>query len=219
MYSGVATGIFAVRNAGKTTNENIGRLPVTVAQTVSVAKGIGESKVETFSLFGKSIENGAKIDKCLNKSVSGVTKFFRYMNKTFSELAKSDKVFKGLSKTVKFASDHVNPLIVVSSGVTIATADKKDRKKTIISEAGCIAGMFAGEGWMKNNLEKVLAKLPVNKKWLPIIKGVTFVAGSITASNIGQGIGKLVAEKVLKSDKNETNNKATQIYSPMNIKA
>ena len=38
MYSGVATGIFAFRNANKTANENIGRLPVTVGQGAAVIK-------------------------------------------------------------------------------------------------------------------------------------------------------------------------------------
>lgn len=42
MYSGVATGIFAVRNADKTMNENIGRLPVTVGQSAALVKAAAQ---------------------------------------------------------------------------------------------------------------------------------------------------------------------------------
>lgn len=169
MYSGVATGIFAIRNADKTSSENIGRLPVTIGQTASLIKA------------------GAQY----NNSVSKTTK--TVLN-NLKEVAKSDKVFNGLGKVVNFAADNINPLIVASSGLTVALADKEDRKKTIITEACCLAGMFTGEGWMKKNLDKYLEKLPVNKKLIPIIKGVTFVVGSITSSNIGEKVGKTVAE-------------------------
>lgn len=199
MYSGVATGIFAIRNAGKTANENIGRLPVTIGQTASVIKA------------------GAEYNNAVSKQAKVVLN-------TCSEIAKTDKVFKGLTKAVKFASDHVNPLIVVSSGLNVAMAKKEERKKTIISEAGCLIGMFAGEGWMKKNLDKYLNKLPINKKWIPIIKGVLFVAGSITSSTIGQKIGKKVADnwdKPLSNPQQAANEKTAQknVYSPMNIKA
>ena len=169
MYSGVATGIFAYRNANKTANENIGRLPVTVAQSAAVLKA------------------GAQYDNAVSKQAKVVLN-------TLDEVAKTDKVFRGLTKVVKFAENNVNPLIVASSGLNVLTADKKDRKKTLISESGCLAGMFIGEGWMKKNLDGILAKLPVNKKWIPIIKGVTFVIGSISASTLGEKIGEKVAD-------------------------
>lgn len=199
MYSGVATGIFAIRNAGKTANENIGRLPVTIGQTASVIKA------------------GAEYNNAVSKQAKVVLN-------TCSEIAKTDKVFNGLTKAVKFASDHVNPLIVVSSGLNVAMAKKEERKKTIISEGGCLIGMFAGEGWMKKNLDKYLAKLPINKKWIPIIKGVLFVAGSITSSTIGQKIGKKVADnwdKPLTNPQQAANKKTAEqnVYSPMNINA
>ena len=117
MYSGVATGIFAYRNANKTANENIGRLPVTVAQSAAVLKA------------------GAQYDNAVSKQAKVVLN-------TLDEVAKTDKVFRGLTKVVKFAENNVNPLIVASSGLNVLTADKKDRKKTLISESGCLAGMF-----------------------------------------------------------------------------
>lgn len=169
MYSGVATGIFALRNADKTSTENIGRLPVTVGQTASLIKA------------------GAQYNNSASRTAKNVLK-------SLEEVAKSDKIFKGIGKAVDFAANNVNPLIVASSGLKVALADKEERKNTIISETGCLLGMFAGEGWMKKNLDKYLEKLPVNKKWIPIIKGLTFVTGSITSSNIGEKVGKTVAE-------------------------
>lgn len=198
MYSGVATGIFAIRNADKTMNDNIGRLPVTVGQCAAVVKA------------------GSQYNNTVSKQTKAVLN-------TFEEIAKSDKVFGGLTKAVKFASDHVNPLIVASSGVKVLTSD--DKKSAIIAESGCLAGMFLGEGWMKKNLDRILTKLPINKKWLPIIKGVIFVCGSITASTIGQKIGQkaakywdkpLFAEQKINTDDSKTSQKA---YAPMDIKA
>lgn len=167
MYSGVATGIFAVRNADKTMNENIGRLPVTVGQSAALVKAAAQHD-NAISKHAKTILNNIE------------------------NIAKSDKVFNGISKTVKFAADHVNPLIVASSGYTVLTAE--DKKSAIISETGCLAGMFIGEGWMKKNLDGILNKLPINKKWLPVVKGLLFVGGSIGSSTIGKNIGDKVAE-------------------------
>lgn len=194
MYSGVATGIFAVRNAGKTANENIGRLPVTVGQGAAVIKA------------------GAQYNNAVSKQAKVVLN-------TIDEVAKSDKIFGGLAKAVKFASDHVNPLIVASSGLNIALAE--DKKSTAIAETGCIAGMFLGEGWMKKNLDKYLAKLPINKKWIPIIKGITFVTGSITASTIGQKIGSKAAkywDKPLTQTETEQKNNNVNINKSIDIK-
>lgn len=171
MYSGVATGIFAFRNANKTANENIGRLPVTVGQGAAVIKA------------------GAQYNNAVSKQAKVVLN-------TIDEVAKTDKVFGGLTKAVKFAANHVNHFIVGSSGLNVLTAKKEDRKKTIIAESGSLAGMFIGEGLMKKHLEGVLAKLPISKKWAPIVKGVTFVIGSITSSNIGQSIGEKVAKEI-----------------------
>lgn len=118
----------------------------------------------------------------------------------FSKWAKSDKVFNGLSKTVKFVKNNINPLIVASGATKVILAKKEDREKTLFSEGAMILGMFAGEGWMKKNLDtKVLSKLPIDKKWAPIVKGILFVTGSITASTIGQKIGEAVFAKLDKS--------------------
>ena len=115
-------------------------------------------------------------------------------------LAKSDKVFNGVSKTVKFLRKNINPMIVASGVTKVALAKKEDREKTFYSEGGMIAGMFLGEGWMKKHMDKVvLSKLPVSKKWMPVVKGTLFVAGSLTSSAIGQKLGKMFFNNIEKS--------------------
>ena len=171
MCNAVATVIFASRNANKTANENIGKLPVTVGQCVT------------------GIKAGAQYNNAVSKQIKVVLNIIY-------EVAKNDKVFGGLTKAVNFAANHVNHFIVGSSGLNVLTAKKEDRKKTIIAESGSLAGMFIGEGLMKKHLDGVLAKLPISKKWAPIVKGVTFVIGSITSSNIGKSIGEKAAKHI-----------------------
>ena len=193
-YSLVATGIFAARNSGKTSNGDIGRLPVTVGQTTSVVKAAAQYG----NPFSRTLKKGLNI-------------------------LGNDKVASKLGKVATFASEHINPLLVVSSGIKVAMSKKEERKNTIIQEAGLLGGMFAGEGWMKRNLTKYLDKLPINKKWMPLIKGVTFVAGSIGCSTLGHKIGTEVAKVWDKPLGNPESAKPEQIeqkaYEPLNIKA
>ena len=110
------------------------------------------------------------------------------------QVAKNDKLFGKLSKAVDFASKNVNNLIVVSSGVKVLTA--KDKQSECISQAGNLIGMFAVEGWMKKNLSKYVAKLPINSKMKPVVEGIMFVLGSITGSTICYNIAKKAAAKL-----------------------
>lgn len=169
MYSGVATSLFAIRNCNKTTNGDVGRLPVTVGQAASVVKA------------------GAQCNSAISKPAKVVID-------TCEQIAKTDKLFNGISKVVKFASDNVNPLIAASSGVKVIFAD--DKKTSLLTEGGCVAGMFLGEGWMKKNLEGLLTSIKVTGKWMPVVKGVLFVAGSIGASTLGSKIGANIAEQL-----------------------
>lgn len=151
-----------------------------------------------------------------------------------STLAKSDKVFNGIFKTVKFVQNNINPLIVASGITKVALAKKEDREKTLFSEGGMIAGMFLGEGWMKKSLEpKVLSKLPVSKKWAPVVKGVLFVTGSLLSSTIVQTAGEAGFKALEKSrQKSVPSNYPAQktqqpaalqtaqhVYEPLEIKA
>ena len=183
-FSDVATVGFAIRNVDKTTSGDLGRLPVAVGQTVNAIKA------------------GAEYNSFLKRGVNVVKK-----------VAESDSVFKGVSKGVKFVSNNINPLIVVSSGYNVLTAKKEERKKTLFSEAGCIAGMFLGEGWMKKNLNPIIEKLPVSNKWKPVIKGLVFIGGSICSSTIG----KKLAEKAYKYWDKAIKQPVQNVYLPMNL--
>lgn len=183
-YSNVGSIIFTLRSGKKATDGDYGRIPVTVAQATSVVKAAQN--------YGNPSTNIIK----------------RGLNKL-----NNDAIARKLGKVATFASEHVNSIIVASSGLKVAMAKKEDRKKTLITELGCILGMFAGEGWMKKNLSKYLDKLTFNKRWIPFIKGIVFVTGSITCSTLGQQIGKKVAQywdtplgKVQQTDSDYYNN-------------
>lgn len=169
MFSAVATGIFSVRNANRTTNGEIGRLPVAIGQVA----GVATESMKYNNIFSNTVKKAAKVCQ---------------------EVAESDKVFNGITKAVNFAKNNVNPLIVCSSGLNVLLAD--DKQSAIISETGNLSAMFLCEGLMKKYLDVIFAKLPIGKKWLPIVKGITFVIGSIGASTIGQKLGKIVAAKL-----------------------
>ena len=115
MYSAVATGIFSVRNANRTTNGEIGRLPVAVGQTA----GIVAESMRYNNIFSNTIKKAANVCK---------------------EVAESDKVFKGITKAVNFAKNNVNPLIVCSSGLNVLLAN--DKQSAVISETGNLSAMF-----------------------------------------------------------------------------
>ncbi len=185
-YSDVATVGFAVRNIDKTTSGDWGRLLVALGQTANAIKA------------------GAEHNSYLKSGVNALKK-----------VAESDSVFKGVSKGVKFVSNNINPLIVVSSGYNVLTAKKEERKKTLFSESGCIAGMFLGEGWMKKNLNPIIEKLPVSNKWKPVIKGLIFIGGSIGSSTIGQ----MLTEKAYKYWDKPQKQPEQHVYQPMTLKA
>ena len=141
-----------------------------------------------------AIGQGAKVIKQICEYDNIFSRGTKSAVNAFKTVAESDKVFNGISKAVKFASENVNPLIVVSSGINVLTSD--DKQSTIIAEAGNLAGMFAVEGWMKKHLDDVLKNLPINKKWMPIVRGIAFVIGSIGTSTICYNIGKVFASKL-----------------------
>ncbi len=164
-----STVLFFLRNGNRAQNGEGGRGFVAIGQGAKVVEQICEYD----NILGKSAKSAVNALKTV---------------------AQNDKVFNGISKGVKFASENVNPLIVVSSGINVLTSE--DKQSTVIAEAGNLAAMFAMEGWMKKNLDNVLKNLPINKKWMPIVRGIVFVIGSIGASTIGYKIAKTFAAKL-----------------------
>lgn len=194
MFSAVASGIFAYRNANKTKDGDIGRGAVTVGQTAGL------------------IQEVAKYD-------GAVAKTARSAVSVFSDLAKKHKAFEYAGKATKFAVNNVNPLICVSGGIKTMMSD--DKVKTGITEVAALSAMFAGEGLIKANYDKIVTSQTVrngiktlsNSKMLKpvfeylkkhklegkagaILKGLIFVAGSITSYEIGRRIGEPMANRI-----------------------
>lgn len=194
MYSAVASGIFAVRNADKTSDGEVGRSTVALGQTVGVIQEI------------------AKYDGIVAKTA-------RSALSVFSDLAKQNKAFEYAGKFTQFAVNNVNPLICVSGGIKTAMSD--DKVKTGITELAALSTMFAGEGFIKDKYDKfieskkcqnMIAEVSKNKFFKPIfdylekhklkgkagtiIKGLVFVAGSMTSYTIGHEMGDELADRV-----------------------
>lgn len=233
-FSPLATYAFVGTNYDKVASGDWTRYPVLVGQIANAAQATAETaakhRTEAALVVNKANSiflDTAKSDKVVNGFSKAITFFKNKIYQPVSKWAKSDKAFNGLTKTVKFAQNNINPLIVASGATKVVLAKKEDREKTLFSEGAMILGMFAGEGWMKKNLDtKVLSKLPIDKKWAPIVKGILFVAGSITASTIGQKIGEALFAKLDKSrHQNPTAQQVPNIqtnmkaYRPMEIKA
>ena len=192
VFSAVASGIFAVRNAKRTEDGEVGRSAVALGQTAGVVQEIAK--------YDGAIANTAR---------SAVS--------VFSDMAKQNKAFEYAGKFTKFAVNNVNPLICVSGGIKTLMSD--DKFKTGVTEVIALSAMFAGEGLTKAYYDKainsqtcvnILNKLSKarglknifkhlnNGKVGAIIKGLTFITASITSYNIGEHIGKNVADDLRK---------------------
>ena len=194
MFSAVASGIFAYRNADKTKNGDVGRGAVTYGQTAGLVQEVAK--------YDGAIANSAR---------SAVS--------VFSDLAKQNKAFEYAGKVTQFAVNNVNPLICASGVVKTAMSD--DKVKTGITETTALSAMFLGEGMIKKYYEDVassktvqdgikqfsesrigkqifeyLEKHKLKGKVGAIIKGLTFVAGSMTSYSIGQELGNPIAHRV-----------------------
>ena len=194
MFSAVASGIFAYRNADKTKNGDVGRGAVTYGQTAGLVQEVAK--------YDGAIANSAR---------SAVS--------VFSDLAKQNKAFEYAGKVTQFAVNNVNPLICASGVVKTAMSD--DKVKTGITETTALSAMFLGEGMIKKYYEDVassktvqdgikqfsesrigkpifeyLEKHKLKGKVGAIIKGLTFVAGSMTSYSIGQELGSPIAHRV-----------------------
>lgn len=100
MFSAVASGIFAVRNADKTKHGEVGRSAVTLGQTAGLVQEI------------------AKYDGLAANAA-------RSTLSVFSDLAKQNKMFDYAGKVTKFAVNNVNPLICASGVIKTAMSDDK----------------------------------------------------------------------------------------------
>lgn len=169
----IANMLFFMRNGKRAQEGEGGRSVVAVAQGVKFFKQV------------------SKYDNIFAKGAKGALK-------AFNAISENDKIFNSLSKGMKFASSNVNTLISLSSGLNVLTS--KDKQYTFIAESGNLAGMFICERWMKKHLDKIIDKIPINKKWKPIIRGILFVSGSIGGSTLGYKLAKSGADKLKKEN-------------------
>ena len=186
----VANILFTIRNGNRTQNGEGGRGLVTVGQAAK---------------FFKQVKNYDNVFGDVTKSAINA----------FSRISENDKAFGYLSKGVKFASENINPLICVSSGINVLTSD--DKQSAVIAEAGNLAGMFAMEGWMKKHLDGIVEKLPISKKWKPILRGILFVCGSIGASTLCYNLGKKAAVKLKEENQKYQEAQQSKTFKPKSV--
>jgi len=186
MSNPVSSLIFCCRNVDKVEYEDkMGRFPVAIAQANNVFQAV------------------QKLDGTVGKTA-------KTASDVLANAAKEEKVLAYAGKGVKFLSEHVNPLICVSSGLDVLKAD--DKEKAFVTNATALGAMFLVEDQMKKHLDDIpkqkIFKKVVEKimkfaesykceKGLPAVAhGVAFVVGSCTAYSLGEKFGNLVATKL-----------------------
>lgn len=144
-----------------------------------------------------------KLDNELGKSAKSAADALKIASK-------NEKLLEYAGKVVNFASKNVNPLICVSAGYRVLTAD--DTQTALIQNATGLGAMFGVEHLMKKHLDdipKMKCMQGVSKKVMEfatkhkmegklpaIIHGVAFVVGSCTAYSLGDKFGTMVASRV-----------------------
>jgi hypothetical protein len=62
-----------------------------------------------------------------SKNKNGITNFITSAEENIKEMSKGAKALETAGKVVKFTADHINPIIMVTSGIKIATSDDVER--------------------------------------------------------------------------------------------
>lgn len=190
----VPSGIFCYRNIKKAENGEPQRGTVAFAQGAKIVQAVANYNETT----AKTADSAMSV---------------------FNEYAKKSKFVDYTGKAVKWATKNVNPLICASSVVKTAMAE--DKVGTGINETGALAAMFAGEGLMKLHLDKAINAENVSKiakqadkvNWLKplakfmnksgnnskiaaIVKGITFVCGSMASYSIGHDLAEKYSDRI-----------------------
>lgn len=141
----------------------------------------------------------------------------------FAQVNQYDDIAKAAVNTANYFSKAVNPLLCVASGVRVYKS--KDRPSALIEESCAMGGMFACEGLMKKQFQSgsALAELKVTKQGIEkfyefcqktpllnkfkagsvgaVLKGIAFIAGSITSYNLGHSLGETIADNTTRKYK------------------
>lgn len=196
----VSSTIFCARNIDKAENQDkVGRWAVAVGQ--------GKKVID----YVRTLDN--ELGKNTNALIHDI--------KVVSE---QEKLLEYTGKAINFASKKVNPLIIMSSGLDVLTAE--DKKSALVKNTTALSAMFAVEHLMKNHLDDVTKIKGIDKvakkvaefgmkhncegKLGALIHGVAFVVGSCTAYSVGDKFGDLILNKT-DAKKGKAENKDTEI--------
>ena len=179
---------------------------------------------------------GAKIAQAVAKYHDTTAQSATEAFNIFGKYAKDYKALDVAGKGIDWAAHHVNPLICMSAVYKTATAD--DKVHTGITQVGALAGMFAGEGMMKQVQDKIFNEQNVRRmaesvketpglksvanyilkgshagKLGAILKGLAFVTVSMTSYDIGEKLANPIADRIttdlaMNDDSEDDENKA-----------
>lgn len=75
-----------------------------------------------------------------SENKNGITNLITSAEENIKEMSKSAKAFSTAEKVIKFTADHINPIIMVTSGIKIATSD--DIEKAALIEVPAVGTML-----------------------------------------------------------------------------
>ncbi len=153
MPSIVSSGIFSTRRANSGVDALSANNPFVGAMNMDIAAG-------QVANAAKGIATIAKEEK--NVLYNGIVSA-ENMIKTAQ---KSNKFVNGLGKVVNFTADNINPVIVGTSVIKVATA--KDKEDAVIQEGIALPTMFLFEAGAKR-----FVGMPINKKFDPKTMEIT----------------------------------------------
>lgn len=147
MSNVISSAIFCVRNVDKAENQGkVGRIAVAA----------GQGKKLTDYVIG--------LDNAVGKEArTAVT--------ALKKLAETEKAFEIAGKAINFASEHINPLLCVSAGIDILSAE--DKESALVTNTTALTTMFAAEKLMKEYLDEIPKLTPVKNALASAKKFVT----------------------------------------------
>lgn len=180
----VSSAVFGVRNYNKGNDGHVVRYAVAAGQAKKV------------------IDYVSQLDNVVGKTTKTATQAFG--------IASKESIFlEGCGNVAKFSSSHINPLIVASALLDVATSENKT--ETAVVSASSLGTMFACESFMKKHLKDIpklkcfegitnaVTKATKGTKYgkfiAPVLEGLTFVVGSCTAYSVGQKFGNMLVGK------------------------
>lgn len=149
----ISSGIFSTRRANSSIDAISSNNPIVGAMNMDIAAG-------QITNAAKGIADIAKEQKNLiyNEVLSA--------EKMIKNAQSSNKIINGIGKVVNYTADHINPIIIATGALKVATAE--DKENAIIQEGIALPTMFLFEAGAKK-----LIGMPINKKFDPKTMEIT----------------------------------------------